>query len=194
MWEQTDQDLIKLFPTKCHNTGTFPAVHGLQHPLVVAVIWRHPLPAKAVRGEIPVPLLLRGHCRRLSGHKIIFLNDKISAVIFPFAFYLYLSLQNYSWSQSKQSCGHNPLSVSQSYDFFSLLLLLLFLLAPSLGSSLPFSFLPMRFFSLPFSSFSAAHSVPANGACGLWRLGLSLCVMCNCALAVALVCRRHSTH
>lgn len=75
---------IQLFYTKCHHTGTFPAVRGLQHPLVVAVIWRHPLPAKAVRGEIPVPLLLRGHCRRLSGHKIIFLNDKISVVIFPF--------------------------------------------------------------------------------------------------------------
>lgn len=65
IWEQINQDhglQLSCFPLTCHHDGTFPAVHRLQHPLVIAIVWGHPLSAHAVRGEIPVPLLRRGHC------------------------------------------------------------------------------------------------------------------------------------
>lgn len=65
---------MKLFSINCHHTGTFPAVHSLQHPLVIAFVWGHPLSAHAVRGEIPVPLLLGVHCHRLSAHRILMIK------------------------------------------------------------------------------------------------------------------------
>lgn len=170
------------------NTGTFPAVHSLQHPLIIAFIWGHPLSAHAVGGEIPVPLLRRGHCHSLSA--LLHTqnnnpNDKISLPVslgrnFCFS-RVYLSLGS---SQSMQSYGHNPLSTSQTYDFsppFPLSLL-----TPSLVSALPFFSSLCCFFS-PFP-FSPAYSIPfiVNGACGLWSLGLSSCVMCECVFSGSL--------
>lgn len=63
-----DQELKQNFISS-HRTGTFSAIHSLQHPLVVAIIWRGPLPAHAIRGKVPVPLLLRAHCHWLSIHR-----------------------------------------------------------------------------------------------------------------------------
>lgn len=115
---------IKQFSIKCPHTGTFPAVHSLQHPLVIAFVWGHPLSAHAVSGEIPVLLLLRGHCHSLSAHAIIILIIKYPWFWFgfpldgDFCFFLLLSVPlALGSSQNMQSCGHNPLSTSQTYDF-----------------------------------------------------------------------------
>lgn len=73
----------------------------------------------------------------------------------------------------------------------SLAFLSLNLLTPSLSSPLLFSSV---FFFFPLSLFlslSLTHFLPfiANGACGLWSLGLSLCVMCECVFSGASVHR-----
>lgn len=147
---------IKLFSLNCLHTGTFPAVRSLQHPLVKAFVGRRPLSPKAVSGEISEPLLLRGHCLRLSAHKGIKSGRKNSLTVpsskglllvsafWPSAHSGFAVL----WSQSPQ---HKPM--------------ISFLSASSQGTALPFALLLMFF----FSPFSAAHSFPftANGACGL---------------------------
>lgn len=166
--------------------GTFPAVHRLQHPLVIAIVWGHPLSAHAVRGEIPVPLLRRGHCPPFVSSQ----NNKKS-IKYPWRFFPLVansislaSICPSGSSQSMQSCGHNPLSASQTYDFSSLLSSQTPHSLIEFGSALLlFSF----FFFLLLSPFSLAHFLPfiASGACGLRSLGLSLWVMCECVFSGA---------
>lgn len=152
---------IKLFSIKCHHAGTFPAVHRLQHPLVIAFVWGHPLSAHAVRGEIPVPLLRRGHCPPFVSSQNNNPKYKISLALFPldgsFCFLrFYLSL----WPSARprvcspvatiHSALHKPMI---SLPFFPLKLL-----TPSLSSALPFFFFFFLFLSPPFPFFSRSLS------------------------------------
>lgn len=176
---------IKLFSINCHHTGTFPAVRSLQHPLVIAFVWGHPLSAHAVRGDIPVPLLLRGHCHRLSARRIIILMMKYPWQVSPWwqlLLFLLLSVPLAPGSsQSVQSGGDNPPSTSQTYNVSPLLA------SHSLtefGSAL----LPCFFFSLSFP-FSPAHFIPRIGKRCLWAMKSGpVLVWCVSAHLVALVC------
>lgn len=173
----SEQILVYLFPIKCHHTATFPAVRSLQHPLVIAFFWGHPVSAQAVSREIPVPLLLRGHPHRSSVHTVIYLTIK-----YPWKFpskeklLLYLQLSaplalGLSWSM--KSCGRNPPSTSQTYDFP------LLLLSPQpphslaeFGSALLF---PPVFF---FPSFSSSLYFFHSKWC-LWAMKSGPVLVCN---------------
>lgn len=146
---------IRLFSIKCHHTGTFPAVSSLQHPLVIAIVWGHPLSAHIVSGEIPVPLLLRGHCQRLSAHGIIII---ILLMGYPWwfspwrkslPFLCLVAPKVYGLVASIHSALHKPM--------IALCFLPLNLLTPLLGLARPsFCFFPLPF---PFSrSLYSFHS------------------------------------
>ena len=150
-------------PIKCLHTGTFPAVRSLQHPLVIAFIWGHPLSAQAVSGVIPVFLLRTGHCHCLSVRLLTQNNnpnDKISLPVFllgrNFCFsWVYLSfwpsvrLKVCSLVATIHSALHKPM-ISLLSCLSTSLLPCWFRLCPSF-SSLCFFFLPSLFLSLTLS-------------------------------------------
>lgn len=79
------------------------------------------------------------------------------------------------WSQSVQSCGHNPLSPSQTYDF-SLFLSSLNLLSPSLGSAPYFVLFFSSFLFQPLYSLWCLWKVWAYPGALWWTLHLAAVV------------------
>lgn len=143
MWARRSRIEINLISINCHHTGTFPAVHSLQHPLVVAVIWGHPLSAHAVRGKIPVPLLLWGHCHRLSVQQTIILFVKYPCGFspwwqLPLLLSVPLAFSLSVWLSRPVATTHSALHK----PMISLPSLPLNHLTPSLSSALLFSSFP----------------------------------------------------